>query len=320
MPKKRTQLVIAFVAILVALLAALIAWLGLNAQLKPVSVVEAAQQVPPMTKITAADLMVATVPKGRLGQVDYIHGTLVGALTGRYTVYGLYPGEMVVPADLANVTAATSTYDARLMEIRQAAEAQVQKDAAAIKKLGLPIPKGTTTHASVSIGPVPPAKQLAGQNADAAYAVAVAHLARVQDEVAVTLQINEQDGFALVHTGDRVTVFGTVHDSQKNTVAFGVANHVLVLGRQGGAAGGAVSGAVSGILVLALTPAQVERLMLSEQAGSLLVTLNPRGGSVLKIGTVTTTALLGGGGTPSTTYSSATSATQPGAVAPTAAS
>ena len=135
--------------------------------------------------------------------------------------------------------------------------------------------------------------------------------------MAETLQISEQQGFALVHTSDHVTVFGTVHNGQSDTVAFDVANNVLVLGRQGSSTGAAVNGAVSGLLVLALTPPEVERLMLSQQAGSLLVVLNPIGGGQLTIGTVTSADLLG---TTATTQASATttvtSAGAPGAVVP----
>lgn len=347
MPKKRTQLIIALAAIFVAVLAAVVAYTGISARVSPVSVVEAATQVPPMTRISASDLTVVSVPKGQLTSAQYLAGSLAGALVGHYTVYGLYPGELVVPADIAAATPQTSTYDARLMELRQQAEARVAAAEAALTKLGASL---TATGAVIMPNTAPPpAKAVPSRGrraatstrtaaaagsgaagsgaasssatavaaAKAAYIAAVQHLATVRQEVAVTLQVSEQQGFALVHTGDHVTVFGTVHDSSQTTAAFGVANRVLVLGREGGSTGAAVDGAVSGLLVLALTPPQVERLMLSEQAGSLLVGLNPVGGGRLTIGTVTSTDLLGAAAAPQTsTVTTIQSANSPGAVVP----
>ena len=252
MPKKRTQLAIALAALFVAALATVVAYTGVKSQVKPVVLVEAATQVPPMTRISAGDLRAVSVPKGRLTGSQYIAGNLASELVGRYTVYGLYPGEVVVPADIAAATPQTSTYDARLMELRQQAKAQVATALAGLTKLHIQPPAAGSTSFTVPAVPVtstasgtgasgsgtatkPTAAQI--DAAEAAYTAAARRLATVTQDMAVTLQIDEQQGFALVHTGDRVTVFGTVHDSQKNTVAFAVANRVLVLGRQGGAAG-----------------------------------------------------------------------------------
>ena len=345
MPKKRTQLAIALAALFVAALATVVAWTGIRSRIKPVLLVEATTQVPPMTRISAGDLKAVSVPKGRLTGSQYIAGSLAGDMVGHYTVYGLYPGEVVVPADIAAATPQTSTYDARLMELRQQAKAQVATALAGLTKLHIQPPagnsttftapavpasstasgtgaSGSSTGGSATTGTTASTKKAAAKQAEidaaeAAYTTAVQNLATVSQDVAVTLQISEQQGFALVHTGDHVTVFGTVHDSSQNTVAFAVADRVLVLGRQGSSTGAAVNGAVSGLLVLALTPPEVERLMLSQQAGSLLVVLNPIGGGQLTIGTVTSADLLG---TSATTQASATttvaSAGAPGAVVP----
>lgn len=331
MPKKRTQLTIALVAILVAVLAGVVAYAGLNAKLKPIMVLEATTQVPPMTRIAPGDLASVSVPRGRLTQVQYLAGALAPRLVGHYTEYGLYPGEMVVAADIAAATPQTSTYDARLMALRQQAKAAVSKAAATLRQDHIAVPTGgsasfappapvagATGTAAAPVSKAAAAKAKADLAAKAAYTAAVLHQRTVSRDLAVTLQISEQQGFALVHPGDRVTVFGTVHNSAKTTVAFAVGNRVLVLGRQGSAAGAAVHGAVSGLLVLALTPPEVERLMLSQQAGSLLVALNPIGGHALTIGTVTSTELLGAGHTAKTTATqTVSSATAPGAVVPT---
>lgn len=330
MPKKRTQLTIALVAILVAVLAGVVAYAGLNAKLKPIMVLEATTQVPPMTRIAPGDLASVSVPRGRLTQVQYLAGALAPRLVGHYTEYGLYPGEMVVAADIAAATPQTSTYDARLMALRQQAKAAVSKAAATLRQDHIAVPTGGSASfappapvakakgtAAAPVSKAAAAKAKADLAAKAAYTAAVLHQRTVSRDLAVTLQISEQQGFALVRPGDRVTVFGTVHNSAKTTVAFAVGNRVLVLGRQGSAAGAAVHGAVSGLLVLALTPPEVERMMLSQQAGSLLVALNPIGGHALTIGTVTSTELLGAGHTAKTTATqTVSSATAPGAVVP----
>ena len=332
MPKKRTQLTIALVAILVAVLAGVVAYVGLTSKLNPVMVLEATTQVPPMTRIAPGDLASVSVPRGRLTQVQYLAGALAPRLVGHYTEYGLYPGEMVVAADIAAATPQTSTYDARLMALRQQAKAAVSKAQATLRQdhiavptggsasfaPAVPVAKGTAGKAGAPVSKAAAAKAKADLAAKAAYTAAVLHQQTVSRDLAVTLQISEQQGFALVHPGDRVTVFGTVHNSAKTTVAFAVGDRVLVLGRQGSAAGAAVHGAVSGLLVLALTPPEVERLMLSQQAGSLLVALNPIGGHALTIGTVTSTELLGAGHRAKTTATqTVSSATAPGAVVPT---
>ncbi len=327
MDKKRAQIGIAAIALALAAAAAAVLYFGMTAILHPVPVVEAAANVAPMTRITAADLTVRKVPRGQLGQTARYENPAV--LVGQYALYGLYPGEIVSPADLLQNRAATYTFDARLIDVRAQAQAALTRAATAAIKAGA----STQTVAAVEAGKsAPPAathttgKTSAKSNAKAkaikaalsALSAAVRHEATMRAAMAVTVSLQEPQGFAIVHTGDHVTVFGTIHDSSKKTAAYTVGNHVLVLGRQGGAAGGAVHGAVSGMLVLALSPGEIERMMLAQQAGSLLVALNAPASHPAQTAKVLSTSLLGASKTTSTAKSNAriASATSPGAVVP----
>ena len=357
MEQKRTQLWIALVAVLVALVAAVVAWRGLTALVSPVRVVEATTIVPALTPVSTADLTYATVPRGRINPAE--DASSLAQVVGHMTLYGLAPGEIVTGADIAAYSPETSVYAAKLAELRKeavqavaraekacsvaAASASPQGETAAVGSAGsggvaAECPAAVNGVAASAAAPssVPaPSSGVGGSSpqpqssartaapsalrvAQAALAAANAAEVKTYDEQAVTVNVTEQQGFATVKPGDRVTIYGTVADQQKNMVAFGVANDVLVLGQLGTATNGAVNGAVSGTLVLALSPASIERLMLAQQAGSLQIALMPLGAPAMVVGTVTTTQLLGGASAAATTYPTKSSATAPGAVAPSA--
>ena len=320
MANKRAQLGIALVAVLLALGAAFAAYRGLQSALRPVRVVEAVRQVPPMTAVTAADVTVTQVPRGQLGRGQrYFYAT--SGLVGRFTLYGLYPGEIVSPVDIAPYSPDTSPFAAQLDQVRKQAGQALAAAETAMKHAypGWAPPSGGNVGAQPPV-PAGSTRTTAQRQAWSAYAAAAAADRRARALQAVTLSISEDKGFAIVRSGDRVTIYGTVSDQQKDTVAYAVANDVLVLGRLGGGSGGALNGAVSGTLVLALASADVERLLLAEQSGTVQVVLMPLGAQPLTIGTVSTTQLLGGDtrGTAPVSYPTVTNPVAPGAVVPAA--
>ena len=329
--KKRAQIGIAAIALVLAAAAAAVLYFGMTAILHPMSVVEAAANVAPMTRITAADLTVRKVPRGQLGHTARYTNPAV--LVGQYALYGLYPGEIVSPTDLLQNRAATYTFDARLIDVRAQARAALARAATVAIKAGVaagtvraieagksapPAATHTKGQATAKSNAKATAKAKAIKAALSTLRAAVRHEATMRTAMAVTVSLQEPQGFAIVHTGDHVTVFGTIHDSSKRTAAYTVGNHVLVLGRQGGASGGAVHGAVSGLLVLALSPLEIERMMLAQQAGSLLVALNAPTSHPAQAAKVISTSLLGASktGAKGKAYGSAASATSPGAVVP----
>ena len=289
MERKRTQLWIALVAILLAGVAAVVAWRGLTALVSPVRVVEARTIVPPLTPVSAADLTYATVPRGQIDPAE--DDSRLSQVVGHMTLYGLAPGEIVTGADVAAYSPETSVYAAKLTQLRkQADQAVARAEKACLAAGGTPAQCPVATAGVAPSAPDPSATgtpspaEAALKAAQAALAIADAAEVAAYDEQATTVSVTEQQGFAIVKPGDEVTIYGTVADQQKDIVAFPVANDVLVLGQLGTAANGAVNGAVSGTLVLALSPASVERLMLAQQAGSLQVALMPLGAPAMPIG------------------------------------
>lgn len=345
MPRKRTQLVIAAVALALAAAAAVVILLGLHQRLHPLYVVEATMTVQPMAKIMPGDVRSVKVVRGQLTMQGYVPGNALSVVEGRYALYGLYPGEIVSFQDLAGINTSTYQYDAKLQELRAAAKQQAvaaeaalataKKDNPYVQVTSGTLASGASSSGSASSSAASssssgavsgtastaskPTPQEVVNAAYAAVRAAQANLSQVEAEMAVTVSVSEQQGFSIVHSGDRVSIFGTIHSAQSQTAAYVVANSVLVLGREGGATNGAVSGAVSGILVLALSPHDIERLMLAQQAGSLQVVLNPIGGQAMptSVGEITSTQLLDPTGTSastSTTYPSVSSPSQAGAV------
>ena len=320
MAKNKAQLGIAGVAVALALVAALLVWRGLAAVMSPIKVLAATRVVVQMTPITPADLTVESVPKGQLGSQQYVRPNQEALLIGRLPLYGLFPGEIVSPVDIAPYSAMTSMYAAQLANLRKQAARAVavaqRADAAAkaaASKAPAPAVPGKGAPAAAASSGVPTVAA-----ANAALAAAMAAQATVDAEQAVTVSITEPQGFAIVKPGDRVTIYGTIQDAQKTMAAFPVANDVLVLGQLGTSQGGALNGAVSGMLVLALAPNSIERLMLSQQAGSLQVALMPLGAPPIHVGTVTSTSLLNGAPLPAAAphYQTAASASAKGAVVP----
>ncbi len=298
----------AVLAVILAIGAAIAIWQTIQSRVHPVPAVEATVFDPPMTRITASDLTVASVPRGRLGsQQPYASET---PLIGQFSLYGLYPGEIISPLDL--LRGITHTYDARLINLRERAAAAVAAARKAAAAAGVPADLLTSDGAPAAVPPM----SVSANAALSRFTAAVTTQRNLQREMAVTLSLTQPQGFAIVHTGDWVSIFGTIRDASKKSVAYPVAKRVLILGRQGGAAGGAVQGAVSGLLVLAMTPGEIERLMLSQQAGSLLVVLNAPDSKTVTIGSVSSTSLLNGGAAANKTYPSVTGAASPGAVVP----
>ena len=112
MEQKRTQLGIALVAILLAGVAAAVAWVGMTRLVSPVRVVEAKRIVAPLTPVTAGDLTLATVPRGRMNPAE--DATSLAQVVGHMTLYGLFPGEIVTGGDIAAYSPETSIYAAKL--------------------------------------------------------------------------------------------------------------------------------------------------------------------------------------------------------------
>jgi Flp pilus assembly protein CpaB len=336
-------LVIAAVAVILAVITAVIIVLGLHERLHPVYVVEATTTIPPMGKILPSDIETTKVMRGTLTLQGYVPGAAEHMVLDRYALYGLYPGEIVDWDDLSGINMSTYEYDAKLQEMRASAKQQLAAAQSNLQKVehdnkgvqptsGGASPSGaasstasspTTASTTSRVTSSSTASKLTPQEAvNAAYAAvqqAEQALSRVESDMAVTVSVSEQQGFAIVHSNDHVSIFGTIHSAQSQSAAYVVANSVLVLGREGGSNNGAVSGAVSGILVLALSPHDIERLMLAQQAGSLQVVLDPIGGQAMStnVGEITSTQLLNPSGTSAsatTTYPTVTSPSQAGAV------
>jgi Flp pilus assembly protein CpaB len=299
------------IAVLLAIGAAVIPIIGIRSAVRPIQVVEAVTQVPPMTEVPASALTVRSVPKGGLHQ-QYFGSP--GAVVGHYTLYGLYPGEIISPYDIAPYAPTTSPYAAQLTQMQVQAKQLVQQDVRRLQKVlpvWQPAPPGGAEPA------LPAGAPAQAQAAYAALKAAIANEAVTERLQAVTLAVTEQQGFAIVHPGDHVMIYGTVADQQHDETAYVVANDVQVLGDLGTGVNGQLNGAVSGTLVLALTPGDVERLMLAQQAGAVQVVLLPLGATPMTVGTVSSQALLvGQTSAQHQTYPTIQSAAQPGAVVP----
>ena len=326
LPPKRMQLAIAGIAVALAAAAVTVGYVGSRAVLRPIRVVVATRQVPPMTPIQPNDLRVETIPKGQLlARGVTSHPQVV---VGRMSLYGLYPGEIISSYDIAPFSPSTSLYAARLTELRAQAlnTAKIARKAALAvlsvsgKKLAAAIQTavaGSTVNPSTLFPPAQGGLSTAQSQAETQFAGALAALRQAERSQAVTVAVSEQQGFALTQPGDHIALYGTIAGSQHQMVAYQVSRDTLVLGNLGTAAGGAVNGAVSGVLVLAMTPAQIERLMLAQQAGTIMAVEEPLGGDAETTPGQSTSSLLGTG-TAGTTkpYPTTQSANQPSAVAP----
>lgn len=261
-------------AVLSALVAGYVAVRAVTAARRETPVVIARADVPPLTRVTGADVAVVQMPAAAL-PAGALRTTT--AAVGHFTRMGLVPGEMLTAAALGGGVSRASGFDVRLARLAGVADCA--------KAPAVPVAAAARTRPSR-------VKHAAGQAAH--HGAAAGHRSPTADPrstvacrdlVAMALPASADQGFQLIHSGDRVDVAAT-YPLQRGTVAQIVAANVPVMARIGNAQGAAPTipgsraaalGPSSGWLILGLPPATALRVHLAETAGKIAVFLQPPG-------------------------------------------